>query len=87
MSTKIPDHYQIKYRHKGSRENWKYGIFDRFGMDAEERWKMGKCVIADAVLPISTLYKYDDLEIVDIELGVPGFDRKTMEILPGDEYR
>jgi hypothetical protein len=82
----LPDHYQVKYRHKGSKENWKYGIFDRFGAEAEGYWKRGQCIIADAVLPLSTLYNYDELEIVDIELGMPSYDFKTNTFTPGDEY-
>jgi len=84
----MPNHYQIKYRRKGRGENWKFGIFDRSTFDEEvvKLWKNGECVIADAVLPRSTIYRYEDLEIIDIPLGLPSYDMKTQNIVPGDEY-
>jgi len=43
-------------------------------------------VIDDAILPTSTLFKYKDLEIVDIPLGIPGWDKDKNCIIPGDEF-
>jgi len=83
--SKIPDYYQVKYRRKGSKI-WKYGIFDNYSMETEGYWEKGQCVINDAILPTSTLYTYDNLEIEPISYGTPGWDEEKNCSTPGDEY-
>jgi len=81
----MPKHYQVKYRVKGSKK-WKYGIFQTWGNDVEKLWKVGRCLVADAVLPINYQLSYDATEIVDIPFGTPGWDKENNCSIPGDEF-
>jgi len=82
----MPKHNQIKYRKKGSKEKWKYGLFNRFGEDVERYWREGLCIIHDAILPKGEAHKYKDLEIVDIAYGTPKWNKEIGGFTPGDEF-
>jgi len=81
----LPDHYQIKFRAKGKKGTWMYGIFQTFGEDVKELWKTRQVLIADAVLPETYQVPYNEIEIVDIPLGIPEYDKETGTFKPGDE--
>ena len=82
-----PDHYQIKFRKKGT-EEWIYAIFYRpYSGDELEIWESSRTVIiSDAILPRSYELKYDDLEIVDLPLCIPLYDKVKREIVPNGEF-
>ena len=83
---KMPDHYRIKYRQKGTTGRWKYGLVYSFGEEAEANWKLGRIAIEDAVKPKGYRFYYKDLEIVDIPYGSPEWDSEAGRMIPGDEF-
>ena len=82
----MPKHDQIKYRLRGSKGKWKFGLLDHFGVEVAELWKDGKVAIGDAVLPASYVYRYADLEIVDIAFSTGVWDKEKNDFTPGDEF-
>jgi len=82
----MPKHNQIKYRQKRSKGKWKYGLFDHFGIESAKLWKNGKVIIGNAVLPFSTVYQYEDLEIIDIAYVTPKWNKETNDFTLGDEF-
>lgn len=82
-----PDHYQIKFRNKGTMK-WFFGVFYKpYSGDELKLWEKSRIVlIADAVLPFNHQCHYDNLVIVDIPLSDPKYNKKTGGFDPANDF-